>query len=105
MRDTKSICGLLIAGCMAATTLVAAPTVAEARDGRKAAIFGGLAAGAILGGALAAGAGSRAYAAPAPVYVDDDEPVVVRRRCWRERQAVYDDWGDFAGYRPVRVCN
>lgn len=102
MREVKSICGLLIAGCMAATAMVAAPTAAEARDGRRAAIFGGLAAGAILGGALAAG--SRAYAAPAPVYVDD-EPVVVRRRCWRERQAVYDDWGDFAGYRPVRVCN
>jgi hypothetical protein len=26
------------------------------------------------------------------------------RRCWIERQRVFDDWGNFVGYRRVRVC-
>lgn len=103
MRNAKSICSLMIAGCVAATALVSAPAPAQARDGRNAALFGGLAAGALLGGAIAGS--SRAYgAAPVYGYETYEEPVEVRR-CWRERQAVYDSWGEFAGYRRVRVCD
>ena len=72
-------------------TLAASSAPAEARWGRNAAFFGGLAAGAIV-----AGAATAAYAAPAPVYYGGS--------CWTERRAVYNSWGDFAGYRRIRVC-
>jgi hypothetical protein len=32
----------------------------------------------------------------APVYT---------RSCYSERRAIYDPWGDFVGYRRVRVCD
>ena len=52
-------------------------------------VIGGLAAGAILGG-VARGAYGPAYAyGPGPC---------VRRR------PIYDAYGEFVGYRPVRVC-
>ncbi|GAC1552584.1 MAG: hypothetical protein NVS2B5_10290 [Beijerinckiaceae bacterium] len=100
--------------------LVAGSAVpAQAGDGAAiaAGAIGGLAAGAILGGALAGGGGyypsygygysyaapvysapaySYGYAAPAPVYY---------RACYRHRRPIYDDFGDFAGYRVVRTCS
>lgn len=86
---------------LATLALVSASLPAEARGGRRAAaVVGGLAAGALLGGVIA---GSRAYGGPAYAEEVDDEPVPVRR-CWRERQAVYDEDGDFDGYRVVRIC-
>ena len=56
-------------------------------------VIGGLAAGAIIGGAARRGYwGEPAYAyGPGPYS------------CMR-RRAVYDGYGNFAGYRPVRVC-
>lgn len=119
----------LLSGALALSLLVPSGE-AQARNGRNAALFGGLAAGAILGGAVA-GSGSAygapayggypAYSAPAypaygapaysgydrPAYYSEDPydaPVVVRQ-CYRQRQAIFDDYGDFAGYRRVRVCN
>ncbi len=51
-------------------------------------VLGGLAAGAIIGSAVRPyGYGPYGYGAPC-----------VRRR------PVYDAYGNFAGYRPVRVC-
>jgi len=73
---------------------------ANAADGRNAALFGGFAAGALVGGALASGP---RYAAPAPVYVAPPPPAVID--CAYERRPVYDGYGYFAGYRMVRVCD
>jgi hypothetical protein len=73
-----------------------APAAAE--NGRNAALFGGLAAGAIVGGAIVAGARAPVYAAPPPpppAYVD----------CGYARRPVFDQWGNFAGYRYIRVCD
>ena len=67
---------------------------AEARWGRNAAFFGGAAAG-LVGAAIIA---NHAYAAPvyaAPVVSD----------CWNEKRPVYNRFGDFKGYRYIRVCN
>lgn len=60
-------------------------------------VIGGLAAGAIIGSAVRPAYGYNSYYgyAPAPVY----DP------CYRARRPVYDEYGNFAGYRPVRVCN
>jgi hypothetical protein len=66
---------------------------AEARWGRRA-FVGGAALG-ILGAAAAA----HAYHAPRYGYV------VEGGECWRERRAVYNRYGDFVGYRNIRICN
>lgn len=101
MFGTNLRLGRVMAMSLAAMALVSASLPAQARDGRRAAaVVGGLAAGALLGGAIA---GGRAYGGPAYAEEVDDELVPVRR-CWRERQAVYDEDGDFDGYRVVRVC-
>ena len=53
--------------------------------------FGAAAVGlGVLGAAVAIGA-----AASQPSY----------RECWVERQPAHDGWGNFIGYRNVRVCN
>jgi len=72
-----------------------APTPASAQRGVAAGIVGGLIGGAIIGGAIAS---SRpAYAAPAPVYVDDYPACrLVRERFW-------DGYG--WSYRRVEICN
>ena len=85
---TGALGAVALAGALAAS---AAP--AEARSGRNAAwIAGGLAAG-LVGGALVAN--SRAYAAP----------VEYAPSCWRERRPMYNRYGDFIGYRTIRVCH
>lgn len=53
-------------------------------------VIGGLAAGAILGSAI------RPYGY-GPAYAYGPAPCVRRR-------PVYDAYGNFAGYRPVRIC-
>ena len=77
-----------IAGSLAATP-------ASAQRGVGVGIAAGLLGGAIIGGAIAS---SRpAYAAPAPVYVDDYPACrLVRERFW-------DGYG--WGMRRVEVCN
>jgi uncharacterized membrane protein YoaK (UPF0700 family) len=93
---TKKIATGTLAALTLGVTLAASSAPAEARWGRNAAFFGGLAAGAIV-----AGAASHAYAAPR-YYAS---PVYYGGSCWVERRAVYNSWGDFAGYRRIRVCN
>lgn len=93
---TIAAMAVTMGGALAASTVSA-----EARWGRNRAVFGGLAAGAILGG-VAAGAYARPYynggyyapAYAAPVYGG----------CWRERRPVYDSWGNYRGDRLIRVC-
>ena len=72
-----------------------ASTPASAQRGVAAGIVGGLIGGAIIGGAIAS---SRpAYAAPAPVYVDDYPTCrMVRERFW-------DGYG--WRHRRVEVCD
>jgi hypothetical protein len=122
MSFPRKIAAAAAAALVLGTFTLGAASEAQAKNGRNAALFGGLAAGAILGGALLGA--NRGYAAPSydyPSYnsyggvpagyaydrapYDSYEAPVVVQRCWRERQPVYDSWGDVAGYRPVRVCN
>ncbi|WP_051952967.1 hypothetical protein [Methylocapsa aurea] len=50
-------------------------------------ILGGLALGAVAGAAYP-------YGGYAPAYGG----------CYMQNQPAYDGWGNFVGYRPVRVC-
>ena len=88
---TGAIGAIALAGAIGAS---AAP--AEARSYRGAGwVVGGLAAG-LVGAAIV----SNAYAAP--VYA---APVYAAPSCWREKQPVHNRFGDFVGYRIIRVCN
>ena len=97
----KLLAAGLAAGVLTAGS-VGASAPAEARYGGAiaAGVVGGLALGAIAGSAASAapgygyGYGYPAYAAPAPAYGG----------CYIQRQATYDPYGNFAGYRRIRVC-
>ncbi|MCP8938777.1 hypothetical protein NK718_09650 [Alsobacter sp. SYSU M60028] len=121
----KTLAAGLAAVTLAAGLMSGAPA-AEAKDGRNAALFGGLAAGAVVGGAIASAArpaygygytGSyyndgyyaptyRSYS-PARSYYNGAyyNQETYMRQCWRERQPVYDAYGDVVAWRKVRVCN
>jgi Ca2+/Na+ antiporter len=89
---------ILALGATAAATTVPA----SARDGAVAAgVLGGLAAGAIVGSAAANAGGGYGYA---PAYAPPPPPPVYDTGCYFTRQATYDPYGNFAGYRRVRVC-
>jgi len=94
MKKTFSV---LLAAATVAGSLVSVAPAAKADGGRIAAgVAGGLIGGALLGGAIAA---SRpAYAAPAPVYVEEPECHFVRERFWDEYNGVWRS-------RRVRVCD
>ncbi len=85
------------AALVAVTTIAGslATTPASAQRGVAAGVAAGLIGGAIIGGAIAS---SRpAYAAPAPVYVEEGPPCrLVRERFW-------DGYG--WRFRRVEVCN
>jgi hypothetical protein len=84
----------LIAAAMLAAITISTPTPAEARGGRIAAgVIGGLAAGAIIGGALA----SPYYYPPGPVYYGPG-PYYYGGGCYWRRV-----WTPF-GLRHERVC-
>jgi hypothetical protein len=89
----KKTFAALVAVATIAGSLAATP--ASAQRGVAAGVAAGLIGGAIVGGAIAA---SRpAYAAPAPVYVDDYPACrLVRERFW-------DGYG--WRYRRIEVCN
>jgi len=89
----KKTVSALLAVATIAGSLAATP--ASAQRGVAAGVVGGLIGGAIIGGAIAS---SRpAYAAPAPVYVDEGPACrVVRERFW-------DGYG--WRIRRVEVCN
>lgn len=77
----KKILSASLAIAAIAGSLVTATPPARADGGRIAAgVAGGLIGGALLGGAIAA---SRpAYAAPAPVYIEEPPCRLVRQRFW-----------------------
>ncbi len=74
-----------------AATLALSAAPAEAKFGRKGAFWGGIAAG-LVGAAIV---GSAARAHHHGHY----------RNCWTEKRPRYNRWGDFRGYRYIRVCN
>ena len=77
----------------AAVAATAAP--AEASWGSGGAFAAGAAVG-LLGAGIAA---HHHYNAPRYGYVE------YGGACWRERREVYNRFGDFVGYRTIRVCN
>lgn len=91
-----AIGAIALAGAMAAST---APAQAGSRD--AAWFAGGLAAG-VVGSALVAN--SRAYPAYGYGY-GYGAPVAYVQQCWREARPMYDRFGNFRGYRKIRVCN
>ena len=101
-----SIVKKTVAAAVAASTLcagMAVTTTPAAAHGWgapfAAGLFGGVAAGAIIGSAARPAYGY-GYA---PAYGYD--PIPVYNPCYRSQQPVYDIYGNFAGYRTVRVCN
>jgi hypothetical protein len=99
LRGGEAMLKTLTALATAATIAVAAvatPTPAEARNGRIAAgIIGGLAAGAIIGGAVA---GPYGYYGPRYGYYDGPYPAYYGPRCYWRR--VWTEWGP----RRIREC-
>lgn len=95
------LAALAIAGTFAATASDAQARHFRGHGGAVAAgVIGGLAAGAIIGGALATRpAYADPYYAPAPVYVAPPPP-----RCWTERQQVWDPYYGVYRTQRVRVC-
>ena len=89
----KTFAAFVAVATIAGSSLTATP--ASAQRGVAAGVVGGLIGGAIIGGAIAS---SRpAYAAPAPVYVEEYPACrVVRERFW-------DGYG--WRFRRVEVCN
>ena len=81
---TSKIFTAAIAALALGATVAATATPAEARNGRNAAIFGALAATALVAGVVAANAGPS---------------------CGIERRPVVNRYGDIVGYRRVRVCD
>ena len=107
----KSILALATGAVLAVATL--APTAAEARCrgcGLAAGLLGGIAAGAIIGSAVA----GPHYYGPPPAYVDpgyagyDGYYAAGPGGCpggqW-VRRPIYDGWGNMVGYsRPRLYC-
>ncbi|MCC2099156.1 MAG: hypothetical protein KDJ29_19860 [Hyphomicrobiales bacterium] len=81
---TATVAALSIGATVAMT---ASP--AEARFGRRGAFFGGVAA-ALVGSAIIASHRHHYRGGYG---------------CWTEKRPVYNRWGDFRGYRYIRVCN
>ena len=105
----KAILAIAAAATLAAGTLTA-PAPAEARCvgcAVGAGVIGGLAAGAIIGGAIANS--QPRYYAPEPGYVVYDGygqpyPVSCPGGYWA-RRPLHDRWGNFVGWsRPRFVC-
>src|SRR5262245_39635007 len=99
---------LAIATCATLAVATLAPTTADARCrgcGVAAGVLGGLAAGAIIGGAIASSQAYPAYA-PAPGYMAYDgyaaaAPVACPGGFWA-RRPVRDQWGNVVGYSRPR---
>ncbi len=105
----KTILAIAAAATIAAGTLTA-PAPAEARChgcGVAAGVIGGLAAGAIIGGAIANS--QPRYYGPSPGYVVYDGygapyPAACPGGYWA-RRPMHDRWGNFVGWsRPRFIC-
>jgi hypothetical protein len=97
---TKTLTAMTAAVALAAaTTLVPADANARPRGGAIAGVLTGLAAGAIIGGAIASSRGYAPYPAYAAPY-----PVACPGGYWA-RRPLYNPYGEFVGYsRPRFFC-
>jgi heme/copper-type cytochrome/quinol oxidase subunit 3 len=91
----KKIAMTTVAALTIGATIALAAAPAEARNGRKGALIGGIAAG-LLGAAIV---GSQARGR------GEYEEERVQSDCWIEKRPRYDRYGEFRGYRRIRVCN
>jgi hypothetical protein len=90
----KTVFAILAAAIVAAGSIATTPPAQAGGGDVAAGIAGGLIGGALIGGAIA---NSRpAYAAPAPVYVEEPPCHMVRERFW-------DGYG--WRFRRIRVCD
>ena len=105
----KTVLAIAAAATLAVGTL-GAPAPADARChgcGVAAGVLGGIAAGAIIGGAIANS--QPRYYGPEPGYVVYDgyrraHPADCAEGYWA-RKRLYDRWGNFAGWsRPRFIC-
>lgn len=104
MSILKSTLVAVLAASTLGATIASTTTPAAARGWGApvaAGVIGGLAAGAIIGSAVRPAYGYGYYGAQPYGY----DPVPVYDPCYRSQQPVYDPYGNFAGYRTVRVCN
>ena len=98
---TAGLAAVTLAGSLAASSAPAAAWGHRGWGGPFAAgVIGGLATGAIIGSVARPAYG---YGYGYPAYGYGPEPVY--DPCYVTRRPVYDGYGDFAGYRRVRVCN
>ena len=105
----RTMTGVLAAATIGAG-IAASTTSADAqwRRGHHRGGWGGPVAAGVIGG-LALGA-IAAQAAPRyhyPAYGHGYAPAYAAPHysCFRQRRPAYDHWGNFAGYRVVRVCH
>ena len=87
----KKFATATIAALSVAATIALSVAPAEAKFGRNGAFFGAMAAGLV--GAAIVGSAARSHYRTG--YGD----------CWTEKRPRYNSWGDFRGYRYIRVCN
>lgn len=105
----KTLATATIAAASVAAMLAVSAAPAQAKNGRNAALIGGIAVGLI--GALAtrnAHAGHGGYdhgGGYIPVDQGGYTPVSGYGECWNERRPVYNAWGELRGFRFTRICN
>jgi hypothetical protein len=99
---------VIVAALPLGAALAASATPASARDAGPviAGALGGFAAGAIIGSTMGHGGYYPGYLSGDYEGASRDEyyAPVYTPSCYSERRAIYDAWGDFVGYRRVRVC-
>ena len=96
--------GLAVVALSAASLATVQPASARNGGAVAAGVIGGLAVGGLVGSALANQNNGYAYGGyAAPAYAPPPPPVY-DAGCYFTRQATYDPYGNFAGYRRVRVC-
>jgi hypothetical protein len=106
---TKTLTALAAAATIAVSLAGSATDASAQRGGAFAAgLIGGLAAGAIVGSAIANSAPAPYVVAPAPGYVvyPGYAAAVPAPGCYWTRMPVYDAYGNVVGWRgrPVVVC-
>ena len=97
----KAVVAIILALALfsGSTMMIATPARADDAGAAVAAGIGGLAVGAIVGGALARPAPPPVYY-PTPVYMAPPPPP----SCWVEQVPVFDEYGYPVGYHPRRIC-